>query len=62
MKTATINIYHVFGTKNQTCADITYRGKLIKRLHGIENPNFILCNARKFAHDNGFSHTKIIYG
>ena len=62
MKTATINVYHVFGTKNQTSVDIRYRGKLLRYFSGIENPQTLLDKARDWAHANGFSHTKIIYG
>ena len=62
MKTAKINVYHVFGTKNQTCADVTYRGKLLKRIHGIDTPQKHLDTARLWAYENGFTNTKIIYG
>ena len=62
MKTATIRVYHVFGTKKQTSADVLYRGKVLKFFEGIDTPQKYLEMARQWSHQNGFSHTKIFYG
>ena len=62
MKTATIRVYHVFGTKNQTSADVVYRGRVLRFFEGIDTPQKYLDMARQWAYNNGFSHTKIIYG
>lgn len=62
MKTATIRIYHVFGTKKTTAADVRYRGKLLRYYIENETPKTLLDKAREWAHAHGFTHTKIIYG
>lgn len=62
MKTATIRIYHVFGTRKQTAADVLYRGRVLRFFEGIDTPQKYLDLARTWAHDNGFTHTNIIYG
>ena len=60
MKTATITLYHIYGTRCGISADVTYRGKLIYSIQGNE-PEQKLCDmARKWAHNAGFTHTKII--
>lgn len=62
MKTATINVYHVWGSKSTTAADVRYRGKLVRAYMGKESPQTLLDQAREWAYTNGFTHTKIIYG
>ena len=61
MKTATINVYHVFGTKRTTGADVRYRGKLLRYYVENETPQKLLDKAREWAYGHGFTHTKIIY-
>ena len=62
MKTATINVYHVWGSKSTTAADVRYRGKLLRAYMSRETPQALLDQARAWAHAHGFTHTKIIYG
>ncbi len=60
-KTATIRTNHIFGTKNAYCSDVIYRGKLLKTFSGDTAQN-LTNTARAWAHDFGFTHTKIIFG
>ena len=62
MKTATINVYHVWGTSRTTAADVLYRGRALRRFCENASPQTLLDQARNWAHANGFTHTKIIYG
>jgi len=60
MKTATIKIYHIYGTKNGFSADVSYRGKLLvcfdgRDVHILENM------ARIWARNRNYTHTKVIY-
>ncbi|NUX98750.1 hypothetical protein [Paraburkholderia youngii] len=59
MKTATIEVYHVFGTKSCKSADVLYRGKLLCRRAGIENQQKLLDEARKWALAHGFTHVQV---
>ena len=61
MKTATVRIYHIFGTKNEFCADVMYRGRLLRYFYG-EGPQALCDKARAFAHAQGYTHTKVIFG
>lgn len=63
MKTATINVYHVFGTRNTVAGRVMYRGRA-KRWLVMENetPNAIAVKCVTWAKANGFTHVKIIYG
>lgn len=59
-KTATINIYHMHGTKNGYCADVTYRGKLLVCFDGQD----ITCLeniARIWARNRSFTHSKVVF-
>lgn len=62
-KTATIEVYQVWGTVH-FCADVFYRGKLLKRVDASEvdptkaHINGLLEVARQWAHNNGFTHIK----
>ncbi|QEP52832.1 hypothetical protein AMP1_5 [Burkholderia phage AMP1] len=56
MKTATIEVYHVFGTRSCKSADVLYRGKLLYRAAGLEQQQKLLDDARKWALDKGFTH------
>ena len=47
-KTVTIVTYHMWGTKGSYCADITYRGNLLKRFEG-NNEKKNVENARRYA-------------
>jgi hypothetical protein len=60
MKTATITIYHIFGTKAGKSADITYRGKLLYSFSGIESDQELCDKARKWAKAQNFTHTRIL--
>ena len=56
-KTAAINVYHVFGTKSGLCADVTYRGKILKSFVG-ESRRELSENAERYAFSTGFTHTR----
>ena len=60
MKTATITIYHIFGTKSGKSADITYRGKFLYRFCGIESDQELCDKARKWAYAQNFTNTRIV--
>ena len=62
MKTATIRVYHVFGTKSLFASDIFYRGKMRAFFEGKGNPQTYTDKAQAWAHANGFTHTKVIFG
>ena len=62
MKTATIRINHIFGTKNSFCADVSYRGRLIKSFEGNGASSELVKRAVDFAKDYGFTHHKISLG
>jgi hypothetical protein len=68
MKTATIRVNHIFGTKNAYCADVFYRGKLLATFDrrvvlDWESQAAALANyAKGFAVSKGFTHYKIIFG
>ena len=61
MKTATIRIYHIFGTKKAVASDISYRGK---RLHSFEGEVLaeLVESSRAWIQAQGFTHIKYIYG
>lgn len=59
MKTATIEVYHVFGTKSHKAADVRYRGRLLYRAAGMELQQKLLDDARKWALDQGFTHVVV---
>ena len=68
MKTATIRINHIFGTKNEYCADIFYRGKLLASFDrrvldlAVSVPNGLLNHSRAWALRNGFTHINYTLG
>ena len=59
MKTAKIEIGHVFGTKGSTWYRISYRGKCLKSVVRNMSRNAALDEARAWAHANGYTHTKV---
>ena len=60
-KTATIRVNHIFGTKNSFCADVMYRGKVLRSFDGHVPQD--LCNSsRTWAHNQGFTLCKVIFG
>ncbi len=61
MKTATINIYHIYGTKNGIAADVTYRGKLLVCFDG-QDVQSLESLARIWARNRNFTHTKVVFG
>lgn len=62
MKTATINVHHVFGTRNTVAGRVMYRGRSLWWVTANETPNTILRQCTEWARSNGFSHIKTIYG
>ena len=60
-KTATIKIYHIYGTKKGIAADVSYRGKLLVCFDG-QDPNALLSLSRIWARNRGYTHTKAIFG
>jgi len=61
MKTATIKIYHIYGTKNGLSADVTYRGKLLVCFDG-HDAQVLESLARIWARNRSYTHTKVIFG
>jgi hypothetical protein len=61
MKSATIEVYHVFGTRSCKSADVLYRGKLLYRAAGLELQQKLLDDARKWAVSHGFTHVAVRY-
>jgi hypothetical protein len=68
MKTATIRLNHIFGTKNSFCADIFYRNKLLKSFDSSNytgfgsKVDFLSGLAQIWAHENGFSDVNVTNG
>jgi hypothetical protein len=68
MKTAKIRVNHIFGTKNDYCADVFYRGKLLasfdKRVLdlSVSQLDGLLNWARTWALRNGFTHIDYTFG
>jgi hypothetical protein len=68
MKTATIRVNHIYGTKNDYCADIFYRGKLLASFDrrvldlAVSQPQGLLNWARTWAYRNGFSNVSVTMG
>jgi len=58
IKTATITVYHIFGTKGSYAADIFYRGKMI---FTTENNSIRECaeKANNWSFNNGFNRYKL---
>ena len=56
MKTATIDVYHVWGTKSCKSADVFYRGKMLYRAAGWELQQKLLDDAQEWARNHGFTH------
>jgi hypothetical protein len=61
MKTATINIYHIYGTKNGFSADVTYRGKMLASFDG-QDVQSLEALARIWARNRSYTHTKVVLG
>lgn len=61
-KTATINVYHMFGTARTTVAQVLYRGKPLHSIIDTDTPNNLLAQARAWALSRGFTRTRVIYG
>lgn len=68
MKTATIRINKIFGTRGDFCADVFYRGKLLatfdKRhiLSWESQPQGLLNYSRAWVMARGFTHYKSTLG
>lgn len=60
MKTATIKIYHIYGTKNGIAADVTYKGKLLVCFDGHDIQS-LESRARVWARNRNYTHTKVIF-
>lgn len=61
MKTATIQIHHVFGTKSTVFAGVFYRGKRLWHKMENESAQAMLEKAKQYAFSNGFSHVRVEY-
>lgn len=59
MKTATILIHHVFGTKSTVYAGVSYRGKRLWYKMENEPVNVMLQKAKDYAFSNSFTHVKV---
>lgn len=62
MKTATIEVFHVFGTKSTTGYQVKYRGKTLHTFTDNVTPNEILKHAQNWILQHGFTHFKVTYG
>ena len=62
MKTATIRVYEMFGTRNSFCVDAMYRGKVLFSKMQNGNPQELCDIARRWAHSNGFTHCRVSFG
>lgn len=61
MKTATIEIFHIFGTKGTTGCQVKYRGKtLFSKMENLPT-NTMLNIARDWSLASGFTHIKVNY-
>lgn len=58
-KTATITIYHIFGTARDHVVDVRYRGKLVRSYDGVI-PQELGDKAWTWARDNGFTHCVLV--
>jgi hypothetical protein len=61
MKTATVRTYPIFGTRNGFCTDVLYRGRILYSFC-IGTANEQHNQARQWAFNRGFTHTKTIFG
>jgi hypothetical protein len=61
MKTATIEVYHVHGTKGTTAARVLYRGKILWSDMRNENPQVLANAAQNWARTQGFTHWVVSY-
>lgn len=59
MKTAQIEIGHVFGTMNTNYAEVTYRGKRKFFVMENENRQLLCAKATAWAKQNGFTHFNV---
>lgn len=62
VKTARIEVYHVYGTRGTVGADVKYRGRVVHRETANDTPQSMCDKARQWAHQNGFTHTRVSYG
>lgn len=62
MKTATIEVFHVWGTMNTTGVQVKYRGKTLLTKTAKCSPNEILKFAQEWILRHGFTHMKVKYG
>lgn len=60
MKTATIQIHHVFGTKSTVFCGVFYRGWTLKYWMENETETELFNRAKSWAFSNGFTHVKVI--
>lgn len=61
MKTCTILIHHVFGTKGTVFVSVSYRNKQLWKNMENNTPQAMLEKAKQWAFSNGFTHVKIEY-
>lgn len=62
MKTATVEIFHVWGSKSTTGCQVKYRGKTLYTFTDNVNPDEILKHAQGWILQHGFTHCKVTYG
>lgn len=60
MKTATVKIYQIYGTKSAICADVSYRSKLLTY---VENLDLEALHAivKTWARNRKFTHVRMVY-
>lgn len=59
-KTATVAVYHVYGTKSTESVTVRYQGKLLWHDTANESANTMLQRGRDWAHSHGFTHCNIV--
>ena len=62
MKTATIEVFHVWGTMNTVGVQVKYRGKTLLTRTAKCTPNEMLTFAQGWSLEHGFTHIKVRYG
>ena len=61
MKTATIEIFHVFGTKSTTGCQVKYRRRTLYTFTDNITPNAMLNHVQDWILKHGFTHMKVTY-
>ena len=61
MKTANIEIFHVWGTKSTTGCQVKYKGRTLHTFTDNITPNAMLKHAQDWILKHGFTHMKVTY-